>query len=133
MNNSESFQRELDLLDSGSQAPTDLSTLQNRLRGHAADLERSDQHQIWAWTRLREELKSSPRLEPSSIWKRWLMPSMAGIALFLLGAYLLVASRSDLSIDSTGLNLYAQTFKTGDAQVVWVTGYSYIPSSTPLK
>jgi hypothetical protein len=133
MKNSESFQRELDLLDSGNPAATDLSALQKQLQHLAANQERGDQHQRWAWTRLREELKPSPPLESTSVWKRWLMPSITGIALFLLGAYLLVASRSDLSIDSTGLNLYAQTFKTGNAEVVWVTGYSYIPSSTPLK
>lgn len=133
MKNSESFKRELDLLDSGNPGTGDLSRLQQNLRRHAAENERSDQHQSWAWTRLREELQSPAGQDSVWNWQRLFLPSLAGVALLLLGTHLLSGSASDLLIDSTGSDFYANTFKSGEAEVIWVTGYNYIPSSYPIK
>jgi hypothetical protein len=132
MKNSESFKRELDLLESGASGSTELSRLQTKLRLDASFTARSDQHQTWAWTRLREELKATPSHSLFS-WKKYLAPSLAATAVLLLGAYLLTSSRNNLSIESISPDLYAQTFQSGEAEVIWITGYNYIPSSYPIK
>lgn len=130
MKNSKSFQKELDSLDI---TPTSaLQELRRDLRSLAQVQDRSDQHQAWAWTRLREELKKE---EPSffSLWKMRLLPVTGLAVLFLVAGVLFYTSKSDLNIDSTGPELFANTFKSNGADVVWVTGYHYIPSSYPLK
>ena len=134
MKNSESFKRELDLLESEKPGTGELSRLQQDLRRHAAENERSDQHQTWAWTRLRAVLQSPNTGHVSAWnWQRLFLPSLAGATLILLGAYLLSGSGADLKISITGSDLYANTFTSGEAQVIWVTGYNYIPSSYPIK
>jgi hypothetical protein len=129
MKSFESFQNQLDQLDTPQGESSELRSLQKNLQDLPS---RSEQHQVWAWTRLREELRT-PAPAIGHAWKRYFLPVLTGAtALLLIGLYLNQAS-SDLRIEKTGDDLYSATFVSDEAEVVWVTGYTYIPSSYSLK
>ncbi|MDD5261509.1 MAG: hypothetical protein PHD76_06625 [Methylacidiphilales bacterium] len=135
--NFESFEKELQKLDSASgkeESNDSLAGLRSKLRQSASADSRSDQHQAWAWTRLREQLHNPERAQ-TSMWPwltwKWLLPAAGAAALGLTLWWMNSDDSSDLTpLDS---NIYASSFhmKNAAADVLWVEGYDSTAGSLP--
>ncbi|NJK92320.1 MAG: hypothetical protein HC904_11070 [Blastochloris sp.] len=135
MKNLETFEQELSAAERGESGGAEIAALRSTLANLATEQERSGQQQAWAWTRLREELRQP---EKPGLMTWLLRPMVLGGALAVLGLLVVAGLRlggdgQDLWVNVTNPSLHAQTFKSGEAEVIWVTGYPYIPSSTQLR
>lgn len=116
-------------------APVDeqtLETLGHELRSCPCRPERSEQHQEWAWTRLQSQMactKPAPSYFALAGWS-----TSFACALVLAGVLWMGGSGGDPMPTVTSLNdhLSATPLRLDDADVIWVTGYDYIPASANL-
>lgn len=131
MKNFETFKNELESLDSAQSVSSELGTLRTEVVLAEKVNLRSNQEQAWAWTRLREELRTEKTEQFA--WRKFFLPAAGVLSMIVVLGWLLSSEHSLLTVETMGTDLYAKTFKSGGAEVVWVTGYAYIPSSYPLK
>lgn len=117
-----------------------------RLREHALDFHdsegRSSQHQVWAWTRLESRMREERH---ASRWGLWYGLSAALSVVTISGIILFEGMLSSsqgsqtvaagLKILKSSPTIYATPFhsKEADADVVWATGYRYLPSSYSIN
>jgi hypothetical protein len=113
-----------------------LEQLGRDLRACPCRPERTEQHQEWAWTRLERELaatKPAPSYFAMAGWS-----SSLACALILAGALWMEyhpGSDADPMPTVTALDthLSATPLRVDGADVIWVTGYDYIPTLPPIR
>ncbi|MEM9445459.1 MAG: hypothetical protein AAGA18_08895 [Verrucomicrobiota bacterium] len=147
------FEDELNKSDEAAPSPLESSSDLNQIRYHLSSLKSqdltSDERQRWAWTRFSASMKA--RKKKSHFFLNW---SLAGAATVLLLTGTVAFNNSDNSQqESTGnqvvtLTVHAQPEVTesepeihavpfysedAEADVIWATGYDYLPSTYELE
>lgn len=113
----------------------ELARLHQALYSARAVDRRSEQHECWAWTRLQACLQQDRSSASSLAFWRW-----AAIgSLALLVAALFLISRPDPSnipvVETQNPKVWVGGFHFAEvnADVIWASGYDYIPASYSVK
>jgi len=145
MKNFESLERDLEALSSppsgaAAESLRELQSLRELLRSASAERQRSSQHQQWAWTRCQACMKEEA--SAPSFWVllhrnlRWLGTGMALALVLLCMPYLGSASGEPLPVvTANSKSISAVPFHSPKAQadVIWVSGYNYLPASHTIR
>lgn len=89
----------------------------------------------WSWTRLQARLRQNHRPSPALVFWRWAAAtSMAALALFLVLQIRNPVPQSPVA-ETQNPRLWASGyhFPSAQADVIWATGYDYIPASYSVK
>lgn len=111
----------------------EVARLGEALRDCCCRQQRTEQHECWAWTRLQATLRDSPS-NRAGFWT-WALAGAATAALAL--AVLVPGDGTDQSpvAQSQSTRIWAGGYHMHEARadVIWATGYDYIPASYPVK
>jgi hypothetical protein len=158
MKNSEMFEKELEELARTPERQTELARLRDQLRHVAAQDGSSGQEQAWAWTRLQARLREEEESESHAMgwlpYFKW--AALGAIGLFMVSLFvrfqtepsgLEVASLSPPAalaesvpsaeeprlptVAMANPDMHAVSFHSSEAaaDVIWATGYTYLPAS----
>jgi hypothetical protein len=139
MKSFEEFEDQFERFESGTQSALD--PIQARLREFDRSRTPDPQSQRWAWTRLQSRLHAPADHSDFSLIRLagW---GLAAAAVFWVGLQLLpnqgpeqTVASGPVTINSTQPGIHAVSFNDPDvvADVVWVSGYEYMPASHNLR
>jgi len=144
MKNFDSLERDLEGLaarKNASQGQRELHSLRELLKTAAAQRQRSAQHQQWAWTRCCAQMREVP--PTPSFWMlfnrnlRWLGSGVAlGLIALVSLPYLHSGGMGVLPVvRASSASISAVPFHSPKAQadVIWVSGYNYLPASHTIR
>lgn len=146
MKNFDSLERDLQALAAGqdaspsSETQRELQNLRELLKAASAE-KRSAQHQEWAWTRCCAQMRENP--SSPSLWfilnhnLRWLGTGVtAGLVALISIQYFSASGTGPLPVvTANSESISAVPFHSPKAQadVIWVSGYNYLPASHTIR
>lgn len=151
MKNFDSLERDLQALSAGpgavspssppSETQRELQNLRELLKAASAERQRSAQHQEWAWTRCCAQMRENP--PAPSLWfvfnrnLRWLGTGVtAGLVALFSIQYFSASGTGPLPVvTANSKSISAVPFHSPKAQadVIWVSGYNYLPASHTIR
>ena len=146
MKNFDSLERDLQALSARTEAPSsedqrELQSLCEILKSASLERQRSSQHQEWAWTRCCAQMRE--KQSQPSFWMvlnrnmRWLGTGVAlGLVALVSVSYLNSENSGPLPVvtaNSESISAVPFHSPKAKADVIWVSGYNYLPASYNIR